>query len=265
MANKTDATVFGLPLGQIEWNNDFTATRAETGQWTASESFTCQLSDVTRMIPKKGASCQLNGWSFLKVFSVKVSNIDGNLALVTCEFGGTQEVEKSEEEEEAEREYTYELGITTGEEPIETKFKYRDVPPEELAIIQNFRAGNLREVKDAPYTYQNSSSFEKGTELKVESELGKELIDLISKGVESYLYPGQIWRATYTSNRLPRTSVLNAVGTITSAINAPAVGHGRDWLFIGCNVVENNKVFTITLEWQLSGDGGWEPKIYTRD
>ncbi len=258
MAYTPNSTIHGL--NGLEWNSDFTASRDDKGKWTGSESFTCKLTEATTLIPSNGTQCQLPGWSFMLVSSVKVSNIEGDLAQVTCEYGGFQD---GDGDDESEPDYTYELGITTSEQPIETNHYFHEVSQEELQIIQNVKSGQLRQVKDTPYTYQNSSDHEYAVKFEVTSEIGRELVDYVLKGVESFLQPGQIWRVSFTSKHLPSASILNGVGKITSAINAPSVGAGRNWLFIGCNVTETAKVYSISYEWMLSGEGGFDENLYS--
>lgn len=250
-------TIYGLKSG-IEWNSDFSASRDEKGKWTGGESFTCKLTDATRLIPAIGAPCQHPGWSFMLLSSVKVANLEGGLASVECSYGGFQDGENPDEEEPS---YTYELSISVGEDPIETHFRYKDVPAAELAIIQNLKAGKLTET-DEDYIYKNGTDHEQGQIFEITSERGRELASKIQRGIESYLQPAQIWRASFVSKNLPPASILNAVGKITSAPGAPTVSDDRNWLFLGASVTETDKIFSISYEYQLSGPGGWDTELY---
>jgi hypothetical protein len=202
--------------------------------------------------------------------SIDVENIEGDLALVIVKYGGFQEGQESSndgDEDEFNDEdldkYTFELGITIAEEPIETLYKYKDVSIGELTVIQNLKAGRIKPIEGIAYKYINSSDDEEAKRFEITSDLGKELVNFITKGQETFLFPGQIWRATYTSKKTPSANILNSVGKIRNAIGAPAVSNSRNWLFIGCNVIEDTKIYTITLEWQLSGEGGWDELIYS--
>jgi hypothetical protein len=261
MAYTPKSTIFGLPSGQVEWNADFTATRDDKGKWTGSESFTCRLSNATALIPSNGTPCQLPGWSFMLVSSVHVANLEGDLVQVTCTYGGFQEDAGADEENPSSA--TYELGIVTNEEPIESHFRYKDVPDEDLAIIQNVKSGKYEEISDTPFSYQNIANKDDTSTYTIESDRGQELVTFLTTGVETYLYPAQIWRTTFTSKKLPTATILNKVGKITTAKGAPAVSDDRNWLFLGCNVTEQDKVYTVSHEWQLSGKGGWDEDLYS--
>jgi hypothetical protein len=258
MAYTPKSTIKGLK--SFEWNSDYTASRDEKEKWTGSESFTCKLNDVTKLVPSTGTACQLQGWSFMKVSGVKITNIEGDLAQVTCEYGGFQDGDDPDDTSKVK--YTYELGIVTNEEPIESHPNYKDVDDEELVIIQNVKSGKYQLVAGEEYKYTNISDAGDDEEYEITSTEGRELIDFISKGVESYLAPSQIWRATFTSKKLPSASILNSVGKVTSAEGAPTISSGRNWLFLGCNVSEENKIYTISYEWMLSGAGGWSDELY---
>lgn len=256
------ATIQGLPNGQIEWFNDFTANRNSDGKWTGSESFQCRLANAAMLIPVKGFPCTLPGWEFLKTTDVDVKNIEGDLALVTLRFGGVLEGDDGGDggdETLDENSYTYELGITVGDEPVEQNFHFATVSKEEKKIIQNIKIGKYEQKKDVPFTYLDSQD----NEFVIASDLGKELVGYIIIGVDTYLHPGQIWRATFTSNSLPPASILNSVGKITSAQGAPPIADDRNWLFLGINLTETDGVFTITYEWQLSGPGGFITNLYS--
>jgi len=261
-----DSTIYGLPKGTIEWTSDFTAERDTNNKWTGGESFTCNLADVTLLIPAKGSPCQHPGFTFLQCNTVKVANIEGNLALVSIGYSGYLNEDDGDGDEEGEGNisYTYELGITTSEEPLESHYRYKDVPLDEKNIIANVKSGTyVLKTLSTPYEFIEKSSVEGNKKYVIESDLGKELVDFISAGLTDYLVAGQIWRATFTSDKLPEAAILNAVGKITSAINAPTLSEGRNWLFLGCNVTNTDGLFTITYEWRLSGLGGWVEEIYT--
>jgi len=257
------ATIMGIQSGFIKWNPDFQASEDDKGKITASESFTCRLSDVTQLLPVSGSTCQHPGWTLLKYNGFNVENIEGDLAKVNVSYIGYrgEDGDFDFDNEEIVNGYSTELGITTGEEPIETNYRFKDISTAEKKTIQKVKNGQLEEDPGTPYSYRPPGD-PSATPETISSDLGKELVDLILKGITSFLQPGQIWRVTYTSKNKPSSAILNKVGKITSAKGAPSVSESRNWLFIGCSVSESARIYTITLEWQLSGPGGFITNLY---
>lgn len=261
MPYNSDPTIYGVQVGDFTWNPDFSATKNDKSMWSGSESFTCRLEDVSTLLPANNTPCTLDGWEFLLFTGCTVNNIEGGLATVTCSYGGTEE--DASDFGDINDSATYEMGITTSEEPIESHNRYKDVDPGELQIIQNLKNGSVKQVKDTPYNFIPTSDHEKAEKFVITSDLGKELCDKIQRGIESYLNAVQIWRVSFVSNTMPSAAILNAVGKITSAVGAPALAGGRNWLFIGCNMNQKDRVYNVSYEWQLSDDGGWDADLYT--
>jgi len=298
---KLVATVIGsvAPTRSLEWNPDFTATRDEKNMWTGSESFTCKLDEVSYMLPSTGAPCELPGWSFLKTSSITITNIEGTLCSVGVKYGGfnsESETASLSSQSLASDSLTstsltgnalssdslssgeqpnpdptnndketaiYDLSISVSQEPIESHIKFLRVSMADRQVIADVKNGKLKELKGTPYAYKDSSDHGDATVFKIVSGLGQQLMDYINKGILNYEVPNQIWRKTYTDNKLPNAATLNAVGKITTASNAPAVSSNRSWLFMGCTVSQDAQTYTITLEWKLSGPGGWDIYLYT--
>lgn len=261
MAYNSDPTILGIQTGSFIWNPDFSATQDEKSKWIGSETFTCRLEEVTSLLPVNGAACQLDGWGFMLFTGCKVENIEGGLATVTCNYAGTQE--DTFEFEDLDDSKTYEMGITTSQEPIMAHPKYKDVAAGEKQILQNVLNGSLKQVSGSQYDFIPMSDHDKTEKFTITSDLGKELCEKIQKGLDGYLQAGQIWRVSFVTNTMPSTNILNAVGKITSAVGAPTVANDRNWLFIGCNMNQKDRVFNVSYEWQLSGDGGWDEDLYS--
>lgn len=263
MAYDKSATIYGIRPGNIQWNDDFTATRSLTNKWNASETFTCRINEVTSLIPLKGSACTFPGFEFITCDSVKVSNIGGDLATVKVEYGGLGRPDSEgggDGGDDVGNDYTLELSIETGEEPLQTLKKYKDIDSGEKEIIQNILSGKLVAVKNKSYYYRNADENEYAFEVTIASELGRELIDFLLRGVTSYLVPRTTLRYSYTSRQMPS---LNGVGKIA----IPPKGGGSDsWLYMGAQMTESGGVYEITKEYLKSQDGDeWDDKIYTKD
>jgi len=272
MEHIENSTIFGLERNSLIWNTDFRATRDDKNKWVGSETFTCHLKSLTRLLPSKGAACQMEGFSFMTLTDLEVRNNEGDTAEVTCNYSGFQDGEDAgnDDNEPELEDYVYDLQITTGEEPVTTLPKYvfgdDKISKEEFWIIRNYLEGKFEPIlddnKDYTYDFLNSDNNVKGVKHTISSVQGKELVDLLAVGLDQYLVPRQVWRATYVSKKLPSGTLLNKVGKIWPAIGAPEIADNRDWLFNGASMQESNKLYTITLEWMLSGLGGWDDRVY---
>lgn len=263
MAYDSSATIYGIKRSDIIWNDDFVATRTATNKWSASESFTCRISEVTSLIPLKGSACTFLGFEFLLTEGVKVFNIGGDLATVTVEYGGLGRPDSEgggDGGDDVGNDYTLELSIESGEEPLQTHPKYKDIDAGEKEIIQNILSGKLVAVKNKSYYYRNADENEYAFEVTIASELGRELIDFLLRGVTTYLVPRTTLRYSYTSRQMPS---LDGVGKIAT----PPKGGGTDsWLYMGAQMTESGGVYEITKEYLKSQDGDeWDDKIYSKE
>lgn len=257
-------TIHGLGRGQLAWQPDFQFARDSEGKWTGSISFLCHASDVTSLLPKKGAPCIESGFGFMSYESCSGSNYEGDLFLVNCKYssGDSEEFEFDDEETAEGRR---EMAISTSEEPIETLYRYRTVAPAELLKIQELKSGRYvlsDPGTEGPMKFQTKVNEGKSVALEITSDLGKELASKVYKGILSYLQANQIYRFTQVTKSMPSADRMNSVGKITSALHAPSVGEGRNWLYVGCTVNEQGGAYTISYEWRLSGAGGWDADIY---
>jgi hypothetical protein len=270
-----NSTRFGLVRNGFIWKPDFQATRDESYKWTGSETFTCHLKDVTKLLPLKGAPCELEGFTFLTVDSVRVQNIEGDLAEVTCVYGGYNDNENNYNFDDEDF-YVYNLQISLDEEPITTLYKFHDdtntgaITKSEWTIIRNYLDGTFQPIFDDSdaesrynFRFSTDTNTPPTTVASVTSTLGKKLVDYLTVGPEKYKVPRQIWRVTYNSKSKPKAALLNKVGKIADPPGAPEIANNRNWLFMGLNMEESKGIFTITEEYQLSDLGGFDPFIYT--
>lgn len=264
-----EATIFGLPQGNITWNPDFKANLDEKGLWTGSNSFTCRLADLTSLIPDLGATCQEPGFDFMTMVGTEVSNNEGDTAVVNCRYSGTVTPDYEFDGDNTAVKKTTSMSIAVSEEPIETNPKYVTLTEDQRNIVQQFKAGRYKIFKTADGVITELISrvddLNVGIHFISSSALLQDLIGKINKGFVSYLVPNQIFRVSYTQNVKPSASLLNYTGYIKAPDDAPAVGDGRNWLLIGVNYTSESGVYSITEEYQLSGKGGWDTSIYEKE
>lgn len=260
------ATIKNIDRNEYIWNPDFSAKMDDKGKWTGSESFTCRLKDVTRLLPTMGAACTLEGWEFLTVNSVSVENIEGDLAQVTLNFSGYQEGNFTFDDNNLNN-YVYDLQIQTGEQPLITHYKtlasYGDMTDEEKLHLVKYINGTWDRVENDATNSLYKVGAEELTTFTFTSNDGIAFLNYYTvKGRESFYYPSQVWRISYTTKSRPSQAKLNEVGKIKEPKGAPNVSQGRNWLFQGLSVSEKDRIYTITEEYLLSDVGGWDPYLY---
>lgn len=258
------ATIKNIDRNEYIWNPDFQAKLDDKGKWTGSESFTCRLKDVTRLLPTIGANCTLEGWEFLQVNNVSVQNIEGDLCQVTLGFSGYQESNFTFDDNNLNN-YTYDLNIQVGEQPINTHPKttaaHGNMTDEQKAALVKLLTGewkadpNINIKKAYSQDNQNSQVFATSDGIKFYDYVVKD-------GKESFYLPQQVWRISYTTLTRPSADKLKEVGKIKEPKGAPDFGDNRTWLFQGMNVSEKDRVFTVTEEYLLSDVNGWDTYLY---
>jgi len=261
------STIKNLNRNDFIWNPTFNAKIDSKGKWTGSESFTCRMKDVTRILPTLGSACQMEGFGFLLASDVSIQNIEGDLAEVTIGYGGFQDNNFTFNENNLNN-YTYDLQIQSSEDNIKSFVDFTEtgaVTNEEKILINNFDIGAFVQIPVSEggngYKLCAAGDSTYSSVGEVTSVEAKKLMDYIANGVLNYYNPKQVWRVSYTTRSRPSGSDLNDVGKIGDPRGAPSVTD-RDWLFLGLSVSENEKIFTITEEWLLSGRGGWDAKLY---
>jgi hypothetical protein len=254
----------GLKPGQLVWQADYSETTDNKGKIEASVSFECDIGSVAALRPKKGAPCLAPGANGrLKLDSSTVENIGHDRARVICKYiGGTSEEEFTFDDDSGD--YRTELSISTSEEPIETHYRYRELTPADRINIAHLKAGRMKPTENEN-EYLLKTDSPNGKKFTFTDEKAAELAGKIAKGIVSYLACNQTYRIQYTSSHKLSSGVLNSVGKIATPKGAPSINESRSWLFIGASANEQGDSYNITLEYRLSGPGGWDENIYGED
>lgn len=284
-----DSNIYGLEAGQVIWTDDFKATRDKDGKWKGSESFFCKVENTISLLPKNGDPCRRDGWSFLVCTGTEVANNKGNVDKVTVTYGGVDPNsdgggDGGDDIDKLVDGWTWNLTTATGEEPIMTNYRYAkegNIPKNEQYMIQLMLKGDIQphidpntnewDGKFVQHSTDSSIKIGKLTSAKAKEVVGK----FIAKGVTSYLLQGVTARFTRTwvGTSLP-TYLLNNVGFIQTpppATGFPTVTTGRTWLYSGIEVnvqtfdkATGKATYELTLEYRLSGIGGWSPELYDK-
>lgn len=99
--------------------------------------------------------------------------------------------------------------------------------------------------------------------LKSLSDNGKEVLKMLLQGIHSYRSPG----ATFREARMVRSSAVNldGLGKIATPADAPTPGE-RNWLLVGKSFSRTSGAkknrWRVETIYELSGDGGWNKKLY---
>lgn len=134
--------------------------------------------------------------------------------------------------------------------PLQAHPRYAALTAEEQKEVKDFVQNPISGSKALP----DWSSFAGVTEM---AELATKMLE----GQESYYEPSVILRKTFFSASLPSGSKLGK-------IKSPAVYYGAaptdaDWLLVSVSARGQSGAYTITEEYELSGEGGWDADIYS--
>lgn len=146
---------------------------------------------------------------------------------------------------------TYELDMSQAQKPIE-------VHPQIDALKKKFGWGEL---DGGGYGFPKTVPKAAGGKATVgESREGVSPL----YGVSEWLDVGAVWRKSWVAAdpTIP-VELFRNLGRISDPEGpVPTVGQGRNWLKSGVRVRGRGKAWECSLEWTLSGRGGWEPEIY---
>lgn len=135
--------------------------------------------------------------------------------------------------------------------PLQAHPRYADLTAEEQKEVKDFVQNPISGSKALPAAW---ASFAGVTEM---SELATKLLE----GQESYYEPSVILRKTFFSASLPS-------GDKLGKIKSPGIYYGAaptdaDWLLVSVSARGQSGAYTVTEEYELSGEGGWDADLYT--
>jgi hypothetical protein len=134
--------------------------------------------------------------------------------------------------------------------PLPAHPRYADLTAEEQKEVKDFVQNPIDGSKALPSSW---SGFAGATEM---SDLATKMLS----GQESYYVPSVILRKTYFSSSLPSGSKLGKIKD--PGIYYPAEPDNADWLLVSLSARGQNGKYTVTEEYELSGDNGWDADLY---
>jgi len=160
--------------------------------------------------------------------------------------------------------YQFETGSSTipgtgfQAEQVEVVSAVRTVPIETHPNFseQYLSAADKKKIKDAVSVPDRSPTFEDtGNQARAISLYG-----YLINGVESYYVPSLVVRKTYQASSPPSAG---RVGKITSpGVSISGVPKGATFLLINISSRGQSGSYTVTEEYEMSGEGGWDTFLY---
>jgi hypothetical protein len=158
--------------------------------------------------------------------------------------------------------YQIELDSSTGGTNTPTTYEFvasvRTVPIEAHPNFSEkyLSAADKKLIKDAVNVPDRSPDFDNTKDRKRAISLYGYLID----GVESYYVPSIIVRKTYQASSPPNSK---RIGKIASpGVFVPGTPNGATFLLINVSARGSAGSYTVTEEYEMSGDGGWDTFLY---
>ena len=216
-----------------------------SGEWSVTETTRV---DLIRSLPilKTPMGTRHKEYGWLRLDEIDANLEEGEVLAVSSKYMG--KIQEGQDPDEPDGDATFpktQLRITTSDEPLLTHVRYDELDAEERKNLARILAG----------------SDDEDLESLITSDLGREALIKINKGIVAYRDPKVEFVRSYTSNT--PLSDLNNIGKIdNNPDDAPTVSAGRSWLFSGANQDHQSTTYDIQLVWELSGRGGWDPDLY---
>jgi hypothetical protein len=134
--------------------------------------------------------------------------------------------------------------------PLPAHPRYADLTAEEQKEVKDFVQNPIDGSKALP----DWSGFAGVTEM---AELATKML----AGQESYYEPSVILRKTYFSSSIPSGSKLGKIKDPN--IFYAAKPTDADWLLVSLSARGQAGAYTVTEEYELSGENGWDADLYT--
>jgi hypothetical protein len=134
--------------------------------------------------------------------------------------------------------------------PLQAHPRYADLTAEEQKEVKDFVQNPIDGSKALP----DWSGFAGVTEM---AELATKMLS----GQESYYVPSVILRKTYFSSSIPSGSKLGKIKDPN--IFYAAKPTDADWLLVSLSARGQSGAYTVTEEYELSGENGWDADLYT--
>jgi len=119
---------------------------------------------------------------------------------------------------------------------------------------------DIKLIKDTVQT--PGKTFDDISDSLVSGDLGKcrSLYGYLAKGVESYYVPSMVVRKTYQASSPPSGVKVGKISSPGGAV--PGTPSGATFLLINVSARGTTGAYTVTEEYEMSGEGGWDTFLY---
>jgi hypothetical protein len=120
---------------------------------------------------------------------------------------------------------------------------------------------DIKLIKDTVQT--PGKKFDDISDQLVSGDLGRcrSLYGYLSKGIESYYVPSMVVRKTYQASSPPSSSGIGKIAT--PGVSVPGKPKGATFLLINVSARGAGGSYTVTEEYEMSGEGGWDTFLYS--
>ncbi len=135
--------------------------------------------------------------------------------------------------------------------PLQAHPRYSDLTAEEQKEVKDFVQNPISGSKALPASWADFAGTVEMAELATKMLAGQ----------ESYYEPTVILRKTYFSSSIPSGSKLGKIKDPN--IFYAAKPTDADWLLVSLSARGQSGAYTVTEEYELSGENGWDADLYT--
>lgn len=193
-------------------------------------------------------------WEGIKRTGMQMRKVPGGGYNVTGTYEGkVPDGKEGSNKPDPETLITYELDFTQAQNPIQVHPRFKALKAKYgWDVLKDGSYGFLEKV---PAATPGSGSQPVGED--------RDGISVLF-GVTDWLDVGAVWRKSWLADdTLIPDDIFRNLGRVDDPDGpVPVVGQGRNWLKSAVKVRGRGKSWELTVEWMLSGRGGWEPEIY---
>ena len=135
--------------------------------------------------------------------------------------------------------------------PLEAHPRYAALTAEEQKEVKDFVQNPISGSKAFPSEWSSFAGVAEMTELATK----------LLAGQQSYYVPSVILRRTYYASSLPSGKKLGKIDS--PGIYYAAMPDNANWLLVSLSARGESGNYTITQEYELSGEDGWDADLYT--
>jgi hypothetical protein len=119
---------------------------------------------------------------------------------------------------------------------------------------------DIKLIKDTVQTPGKTFDDISGSLVSGDTAKCRSLYGYLAKGVESYYVPSMVVRKTYQASSPPSGGKVGKISSPGGAV--PGAPSGATFLLISVSARGTSGAYTVTEEYEMSGEGGWDTFLY---